>query len=102
MTISSGLFSGSSQISVKQAGLEAEAEAENRETAVNPSKLIFAKRQPTDTAVAMDATPLCLFWKGFTVTHHEFLDPQTLRLQLEPDTGFRRSVADATMPVFGA
>jgi len=33
----------------------------------------------------MDATPLCLFWKGFTVAHHEFLDPQTLRLQLEPD-----------------
>ena len=33
----------------------------------------------------MDATPLCLFWKGFTVTHHECLDPHTLRLQLEPD-----------------
>ncbi|GKW47916.1 hypothetical protein NCCP2165_01310 [Halomonas sp. NCCP-2165] len=33
----------------------------------------------------MDATPLSLFWKGFTVAHHEFLDPQTLRLQLEPD-----------------
>ncbi|WP_144049356.1 helix-turn-helix domain-containing protein [Vreelandella massiliensis] len=33
----------------------------------------------------MDATPLCLFWKGFTVTHHEFLDSKTLRLQLEPD-----------------
>ena len=33
----------------------------------------------------MDATPLCLFWKGFTVAHHEFLDPQTLRLQLVPD-----------------
>lgn len=33
----------------------------------------------------MDATPLCLFWKGFTVAHHEFLDPQTLRLQLAPD-----------------
>ena len=33
----------------------------------------------------MDATPLNLFWKGFTVTHHEFLDAQTLRLQLEPD-----------------
>ncbi|WP_410280575.1 WYL domain-containing protein, partial [Halomonas campaniensis] len=33
----------------------------------------------------MDATPLCLFWKGFTVAHHEFLDPQTLRLQQEPD-----------------
>ena len=26
-----------------------------------------------------------LFWKGFTVTHHEFMDAQTLRLQLEPD-----------------
>jgi len=33
----------------------------------------------------MDATPLCLFWKGFTVSHHEFLDPQTLRLHLAPD-----------------
>ena len=33
----------------------------------------------------MDATPLCLFWKGFTVAKHEFLDPQTLRLQLEAD-----------------
>ena len=33
----------------------------------------------------MDATPLNLFWKGFTVAHHEFLDAQTLRLQLEPD-----------------
>ena len=33
----------------------------------------------------MDATPLCLFWKGFTVAHHEFLDEQTLRLQLAPD-----------------
>ena len=33
----------------------------------------------------MDAIPLCLFWKGFTVAHHELLDPQTLRLQLEPD-----------------
>lgn len=33
----------------------------------------------------MDTTPLCLFWKGFTVTLHEFLDAQTLRLQLEPD-----------------
>lgn len=33
----------------------------------------------------MDAAPLCLFWKGFTVVHHEFLDSQTLKLQLEPD-----------------
>lgn len=33
----------------------------------------------------MDATPLYLFWKGFAVAHHEFLDPQTLRLQLESD-----------------
>lgn len=33
----------------------------------------------------MDATPLCLFWKGFTVAHHAFLDEQTLRLTLAPD-----------------
>lgn len=24
----------------------------------------------------MDATPLCLFWKGFTVAHHTFLDAE--------------------------
>ncbi|MCE9683341.1 hypothetical protein [Halomonas alkalisoli] len=33
----------------------------------------------------MDAAPLCLLWKGFTVTHHELLDAQTLRLRMEPD-----------------
>ncbi|SDM09765.1 Transposase [Modicisalibacter muralis] len=38
-----------------------------------------------DTAVVMDATPLCLFWKGFTPAHHEALDPQTLFIRLEPD-----------------
>ncbi|MDY7116113.1 hypothetical protein RAN53_07105 [Halomonas sp. SSL-5] len=37
----------------------------------------------------MDATLLCLFWKGFSITHHEFFDPQTLRLQLEPDGRIR-------------
>lgn len=33
----------------------------------------------------MDANSLSLFCKGFTVANHEFLDPQILRLQLEPD-----------------
>ncbi|WP_409996348.1 hypothetical protein [Halomonas sp. DP8Y7-3] len=39
----------------------------------------------------MDTPPLYLFWKGFTITHHELPDAQTLRLQLEPD--------DRTSPV---
>ncbi|WP_280564550.1 ISL3 family transposase [Chromohalobacter sp. 48-RD10] len=33
----------------------------------------------------MNASAWNLFWKGFTVAHHEFLDAQTLWLQLEPD-----------------
>ncbi|WP_280570161.1 hypothetical protein [Chromohalobacter sp. 296-RDG] len=33
----------------------------------------------------MNASAWDLFWKGFTVAHHEFLDTQTLWLQLEPD-----------------
>ena len=43
----------------------------------------------------MGTTPLCLFWEGFTVTHHEILDAQTW----SPKTGFCRSVAAATTPV---
>lgn len=33
----------------------------------------------------MNASAWNLFWKGFTIAHHEFLDAQTLWLQLEPD-----------------
>lgn len=33
----------------------------------------------------MATTPLYPFWKGFTVSHHEFLNARTLRLELAPD-----------------
>jgi len=33
----------------------------------------------------MNASAWNLFWKGFTIAHHEFLDAQTLWLHLEPD-----------------
>lgn len=33
----------------------------------------------------MDATPLCLFWKGFTPVHHELIGHQSLFIRLAPD-----------------
>ncbi|MDR5865367.1 ISL3 family transposase [Halomonas koreensis] len=33
----------------------------------------------------MDATPLCLFWKGFTPVQQTFLDADTLLIRLAPD-----------------